>query len=145
MIRVVLDVNVIVSAFIRPSGPPGLIVAMLLRQSAFDLILSPEISDELSRTLKSPRIQKYLCLSNEAIALTVTQLELLADAVSIPPGFRPISRDPDDDKFIAAAIEGRADCIVSGDDDLLTLGEYENVRIMTPRSFLRTLEKPSPK
>jgi predicted nucleic acid-binding protein len=46
-------------------------------------------------------------------------------------------RDPDDDKFLETAINGEADCIVTGDRDLLALDPFEGVAIFTPRDFLR--------
>ena len=49
------------------------------------------------------------------------------------------SKDSDDDKYIAAAIEGRAGCIVAGDSDLLYLQEYEDIGIVSPRVFLGIL------
>jgi len=49
------------------------------------------------------------------------------------------SRDPEDDKFLAAALEAQADYIVTGDKDLLDLKAYKNVRIATPARFLRGL------
>ena len=47
-----------------------------------------------------------------------------------------VCADPDDDKYVAAAIEGRAAFVVTGDPDLLTLGEHEGIQIITPRAFL---------
>ena len=52
-------------------------------------------------------------------------------------------RDPDDDKFLAAAVLGEADCIVTGDRDLLALDPFEGVAIATPRDFLSTLGRTS--
>jgi len=49
------------------------------------------------------------------------------------------STDPDDDKYLAAALEGRATLVVTGDPDLLALGEYEGIRIVSPRLFLGLL------
>lgn len=49
------------------------------------------------------------------------------------------SRDPEDDKFLAAAVEARADYVVTGDKDLLDLKAYKVVRIITPAQFLRIL------
>jgi len=51
----------------------------------------------------------------------------------------PLSEDPDDDKYVAAAIEGRATFVVTGDPDLLTQKEHEGVRIVSPRTFLTLL------
>ena len=52
---------------------------------------------------------------------------------------RGVSGDPDDDKYIAAAVEGRAPLVVSGDPYLLALREHEGVRIGSPRAFLDLL------
>ena len=50
-----------------------------------------------------------------------------------------IIQDPDDDKYLAAAVEGRARYVVTGDRDLLSLGEFEGVQVVTPRAFLDLL------
>jgi predicted nucleic acid-binding protein len=50
-------------------------------------------------------------------------------------------RDPDDDAYVVAALEGRAGYIVSGDSDLLELHEYRGVRLVTAHAFLRLLDK----
>jgi predicted nucleic acid-binding protein len=50
-----------------------------------------------------------------------------------------VSEDPDDDKYTAAAIEGRAAFVVTGDPDLLDIGAHESVRIVSPRAFLDLL------
>jgi predicted nucleic acid-binding protein len=53
---------------------------------------------------------------------------------------RAVEKDPDDDKYLVAALEGRAGYLVSGDSDLLELHEYKGVHIVTAREFLRLLE-----
>ena len=50
-------------------------------------------------------------------------------------------RDPKDDKFLELAINGEADCIVSGDDDLLMLDPFRGIEILTPSSFLDALSR----
>ncbi len=50
-----------------------------------------------------------------------------------------ICRDPKDDMFIEAALAGDASCVVTGDDDLLTLKKFETVRFVIPRTFLASL------
>ncbi|HEX8228447.1 MAG TPA: putative toxin-antitoxin system toxin component, PIN family, partial [Chloroflexia bacterium] len=52
-----------------------------------------------------------------------------------------IASDPDDNKFLECAVAGGADYIVSGDKHLLSLGEYEGIRILSPADFLRVLEQ----
>ena len=63
--------------------------------------------------------------------------QLVPGDVEIPR----LSDDPDDDKYIAAAVEGRATLVVTGDPDLLDLGMHEGVRIVSPRTFLDLLEQ----
>ena len=50
-----------------------------------------------------------------------------------------VSEDPDDDKYVGAAIEGRAAFVVTGDPNLLDIGEHEGIRIVNPRAFLHLL------
>jgi len=47
-----------------------------------------------------------------------------------------ICRDPNDNMILESAVMGKAEVIVTGDKDLLALGEYEGIRILTPRAFL---------
>ena len=47
----------------------------------------------------------------------------------------PVCRDPDDDWVLATAVSGNCDMIVTGDQDLLLLGEYAGIRIVSPRAF----------
>ncbi len=66
-------------------------------------------------------------------------LELVAIHTKLFPNShlpKPVSRDPDDDKFIACAITAQAKFIVSGDQDLLEIGVYENIEIITPKAFV---------
>jgi putative PIN family toxin of toxin-antitoxin system len=51
-------------------------------------------------------------------------------------GFLKVCRDPADDKFLETAIAGEADCLVTGDGDLLALGPYRRPRILTASAFL---------
>ena len=139
MVRALLDANVIISAAIRPSGPPGRIVSALLSREAFRLILSPAIVDEVEKALGLPRVRRYLHDPAEAL-LWVADLAAVADLVPDTGRVTGVCRDPADDVVLGAAIEGRAAVIVTGDADLLTLAEYEAVAIMAPRTFLELIE-----
>lgn len=139
MLRVVLDANIFVSALIRPQGPPGQILTRFVNDQTFQLILSPPIVEELRRCLRYPKIRRYLAFTPEDIDRWVTALTLLADPVVSTKRLRVVHEDPDDDQYLIAAIEGRAQFIVTGDAHLLNIRQYEGVRIVTARAFLQYL------
>jgi predicted nucleic acid-binding protein len=56
------------------------------------------------------------------------------------PKVSAVTRDPSDDQVIACAVAARVDYLVTGDDDMLVLAEYQGIRIVTPRQFLDFLE-----
>lgn len=138
MLRAVLDANVYVSAAIRPEGPPGQIVERFLRDSAFEIVLSPTIIEETLRALAYPKVRKHL-RSDIDVKVWFEAIVLLADLVPGEYAIEGVSIDRADDKYIAAAVEGRATLIVTGDPDLLEVREHEGVRIVSPRQFLDAL------
>lgn len=139
MPRAVLDANVFASALIRPEGPPGQIVTRLVEEGAFELVVSTAIIAELRRCLRYRRVRKYISASDRELELWVSTLDLIADSVEGKLKVAAVAADPDDDKYVVAALEGQAEFIVSGDNHLLALGEYEGIRIVTPRAFLGVL------
>lgn len=139
--RVVLDANVFVSALIRPEGPPGRILVRLLREGTFELVASPATLAELRRSLRYPRVRRYLALSEEELDLWVEALPAIAVVVKGTVSRHVVEADPADDIYIAAAADGLASYIVSGDRHLLDLEEHEGIRIVTPREFLDLLEQ----
>lgn len=138
MLRAVLDANVYVSAFVRPEGPPGQIVERFLKDGAFEIVLSPEIVEEVLRALAYPKVRKH-ARTNVDPELWFEDIVVLAKLISGELELSEVSEDRDDDKYIAAAIEGRAAFVVTGDRDLLALEEHEGIRIMNPRAFLDLL------
>ena len=138
MLRAVFDANVYVSAYIRPEGAPGQILELFLRNAAFEIVLSADIIEEVLRAFAYPKIRKAVRGKIDP-ELWFEDILVLADVIAGDLKTPGASDDPDDDKYVAAAIEGRAAFIVSGDPDLLDVGEYQGVRIITPRTFLDLL------
>jgi len=139
VLRAVLDANVIISALIQPKGPSGQIVASLLEESSFELIVSPAILAEIRRSLTYPKVRKYIKVSDEDLALSVAALALIAQPVEGILRVKAVAEDPDDNKYIEAVLGGRAQFIVTGDSHLKSLKSYRGIRIVTPRVFLDLL------
>jgi putative PIN family toxin of toxin-antitoxin system len=136
--RAVLDANVYVSAAVRAEGPPGQIIGRFLRDGAFDIVMSQAIVEEVLRALTHPKVRKYIRPGLDP-ELWFEDLLVLSHLVSGKHELEGASKDRDDDKYIAAAIEGRAGFLVAGDSDLLDLKEYDGIRIVSPRVFLDLL------
>ena len=139
MLRAVLDANVFVSALLRPQGPPGQIVERFVRAVAFELVISPAIAAEVTRALAYPKLRRFLRTGVDPV-LWFEDLAMLADMVAGEVVIDRLSADPDDDKYVAAAIEGRAGFVVSGDHALLALGRYQGVEIVSARDFLDKID-----
>lgn len=135
MVRAVLDANVYISAAARAEGPPGRIVERFLRDAAFEIVLSQAIVDEVLRALAYPKVRKYIRAGLDS-ELWFEDIVVLAQFVSGKYELAGVSKDPDDGRYIAAAVEGRAAFVVAGDLDLLALEEHEGIRIVSPRTFL---------
>ncbi|MBI3945202.1 MAG: putative toxin-antitoxin system toxin component, PIN family [Armatimonadetes bacterium] len=127
--RLVLDTNFFVAAFWRPHGTSARILAAC-EEDRFVLLYSPAIRGELVRILRQARTTSVF---QERIE------ELLSGAEEIHPrrSLRLVMDDPDDDKFLECAVEGRADYILTSDVHLLGLGSVEGVSIWTPARFAR--------
>jgi len=137
LLRAVLDANVYISAIIQPGGTPGKVLERFLSAASFHLVISPQIVDEVLRALAYPKVRKVL--HGVDAQLWFEDIVVLADLVAGAHEISRVSRDPDDDKYLAAAVEGRATHVVTGDQDLLSVGRFEDVEIVTPRAFLNLL------
>lgn len=127
--RVVLDTNVFVSGIFF-TGPPYQILKAW-QQQRLDLVVSAPILEEYRRVGKRLANQFRGVDLNPVLDL-VTAGTVVVEPEELP---EPVCDDPDDDKFIACAISGRARYIVSGDKQLLRLSGYQDVEILTPRQF----------
>jgi len=128
-VRVVFDTNVLIAAFLTEGVCSKLLVRARKREC--DLILSEAIAEEFERILIKKFSLSQDDLSEARVLVREAAKETLYDVAPI----RPLCRDPDDDKVLACARESKADYIVTGDQDLLVLKQYEDTRIVTPRDF----------
>jgi len=133
-VRVVFDTNVLLAAFLTE----GLCAKLLIRarKREFEMFLCPVIFSELERILKKKfkanpqEITETLAIINEAAQQTVTPDRTVEG----------ICRDKDDDHILACAAAIKAEYLVTGDADLLTLKIFEGIRILSPRDFEAMME-----
>ena len=136
-LRLVLDTNVIVSAVLTPEGAPRRCLERALGPDL--LVLTDATRAELLDVLHRPRLQRFLVTSERDGVLA----RLAARSVRVETSERVAAcRDPKDDKFLDAAVAGRADYLVSGDEDLLVLHPFRDVPVLTPVAFLGAVEAP---
>lgn len=136
--RVVVDANVLIRALIKPDGTVGPVLKRLRRQN-YLFVYSRPMLDELLNKLMLPRIRVKYHLDPDVIQ---TLLEVIArNGMYVEPTGRiSVCRDVKDNMILEAAIAGRADCIVSTDEDLIVLSPYEGIPVVSPAQFLRKLE-----
>lgn len=134
--RAVLDTNLIVSYLLTQGDTLSRIIDHWERGSFVYLISSPMFA-ELKAVLARPRLQSAMSVDPQAL------LEVVENDATFTAGtlsLAGVSRDPKDDIFLACAVEGHADYIVTGDADLLVLKEHEDIKILRPHDFLEELE-----
>lgn len=129
--RVLFDTNVLVSGILFDGTPRSLMRAAI--RGEVDLVTSPHLLREPEELLE----RKFDFAASSAAAIR-SELESLAEVV-VPTDVPRICRDPDDDAVLAAALEGRAAFIVTGDGDLLVLGHHVGIEIINPAGFAERL------
>jgi putative PIN family toxin of toxin-antitoxin system len=136
-LRAVIDTNILVSGLIRKQGLPGQVLRHL-RDGDFTFIYSVPIMVEVVEVLSRPQIQHKYQVESEDITALINLVRLRGELVS-PNRKIDACRDPKDNRFLEAAIEGNADIIVSGDKDLLDLADFETIPIVSIAEFLARL------
>lgn len=136
--RIVIDTNLLVSGYISSGTPRRLLDAAF--DGAFELCTSEtllaELLDVLQRAHITPRMQR----AGRVAAATVEDLRKIAFVVAPQAVPQVVASDPDDDHVLAAALAAGADLIASGNKrDLLPLGSYEGIPIVTARDALQRI------
>ena len=130
--KIVLDTNVLVSGVLTPEGPPGKILLLLTRPGAVRLLVSSEILTEYLKVLTREKFG----LQDETVAILLHNLDGLAKTI-IPKQKLDLLPDPDDNKFLECAVEGKASYLVTGNIKHFPFSVYKQVRIITPATFIK--------
>ena len=142
MPKVVIDTTVAVSAFLnaRPGGAAYDLLD-LCRSGAFELCLSDEILEETADVLltRGHLRRRYRYADADAVEYCqeLARMATLVHDIAVVP----VVRDPDDDMVLACALAAGAEYLVTRDKDLLTLGAFKGIEIITPKVFLRIMRE----
>ena len=135
---VVIDTVVFVRSLLNPHSAPGRVI--FAHADEYRLILSAPIVREILEVLQRPEITSKIRfvagMDTRRVLDLLSQAEIV-ELSSIPQ----VSRDPKDDKFLATAVAGEADYVISEDRDLLDLGEYQGIKIVDVATFLKILNE----
>lgn len=137
--RVVLDTNVVVSAFLSKLGTPARLFQHF-QQDRFDLLVFDPILNEYQMALSYPKVVSRHQMSEAQIATVVIDMKRAAIVVTPQAQVTPMLADRDDVKFFACAVAGEAEYIISGDRLVQEVGTYQGIQILSPLSFLTVLD-----
>lgn len=138
---VVFDSSVLIPVSIKASRSARLFWRLL--DAGHEVTISPELLDEVTDVIRTKEtLREWLQLTDGEIDQFLADLPrycvLVPGTVEVPGA---VPADPNDDKIVAAAIEAQAEYIVSEDQHLLDLKEYEGITIMNREQFERELDR----
>jgi len=138
MIRAVIDTSVLIRYLIKPSAAIKELIEIRWLTDQVQMVTAPELVEELEGVLRRDDIRALI---------RPEEGELLLDAIyhkaEILPPLGPVplyTRDPKDDKFVACALAGSAEYVITADKDILTLETAGDVRMVTPDQFTRIFQ-----
>jgi putative PIN family toxin of toxin-antitoxin system len=129
--RIVVGTNTLVSRLLLANSVPAQAVRRAVNEA--QLLVSDATMTELADVLARPKFDAYVSLEDRQ-----QFIRLLGRVALMVPIIHTVRacRDPRDDKFLELAVNGEADLIVTGDEDLLALHPFRGVRIITPAAYV---------
>jgi len=127
----VIDNNILISRLLLPNSIPAQAVRLASEKGI--LLISEETLQELTTVFERRKFDKYV--SVEERKEFIRKLEIIAQKIEIIENIK-VCRDRKDDKFIELAINGKAGVIITGDEDLLVLNNFEGIEILIPKDFV---------
>lgn len=129
--RLVFDTNIIISAMLFEGSKPSKAFGVSIKQGV--ILFSSSTLSELEDVLWRKKFDPYI--SHEERKQFLSSFILHSRPVEINETITEC-RDPRDNKFLELAVCGKADFIISGDEDLLILNPFRNIQILTPHNFI---------
>lgn len=139
--RAVIDTNVLLAGLLW-RGPPHALLEHV-RAGTLSLVSSPALLAEFADVIRRSKFDAILTRTNTSRERSLAEVRRLAEVIEPPPLPQSVCRDPDDDEVLALAIAAKVGFVVSGDNDLLSLGSFEGIPIIAPAEALTLIEATS--
>jgi putative PIN family toxin of toxin-antitoxin system len=130
-LRIVLDTNIFISALLSVNSIPFQVMELVFAKHC--LLRSEVTVNELKRVLFRKKFDRYI--TNEERYIFLAKFLTVAESIQIVKTF-DVCRNVKDNCFLDLAVNGRANLIITGDDDLLTLNPFHEIEIIQPMAFL---------
>ena len=134
MIRAVFDTSVLIRYLIKPGAAIKELIEDLWLGDEVQVVTAPELIEELEGVLARDYVQALI--RPEEAQVLLEAIELKAEMISWLGPLPSYTRDPKDDKFIACALAGGAEVVITVDEDILILGSLATVQMMAPYEFV---------
>ena len=137
--KITLDTNVLISATFWHGDSDKIIEKVESKE--IELVLSKEIIEEFAKVLKYKEIQEKIKNKNLEMRRTVEKIVSISKIVEPTEKLKIVKDDPDDNKFLECAKSGKVDFVISSDNHLLKLKEFGSIKIVTPKEFIKTINR----
>ena len=128
--KIVIDANIFISSFFWGGNP----------RMVFDRVIngldSLFITDKILNEIAEVMLRDKFALENHKVKEYIKIIENHSIKIYHDENIEKVSRDSDDNKILKCALEGKVDFIITGDNDLLVLKEYKNIKIIDPKKYL---------
>jgi len=139
--RIVLDTNVLVSAFISKLGHSARILDLVSMFEEIQLVLSEPILDEFEDVLSRDEVKERFGYSDRDLELLAQSVREISTIVESRSGFKIVKEDSKDDVVLNTAYDGKADYIVSGDHHLQNLKNFKGIKIVNSRQMMKIITR----
>ncbi|GHV90094.1 hypothetical protein AGMMS50268_05970 [Spirochaetia bacterium] len=133
--KVVIDVNIFVSSFLWEGNPKKVVERAI--EGIDELYITQEILEQISEVLNRPKFNA----DKESVKYYMKLIEEMANELISGIKTQNGSRDVDDNIILECGITGNVDYIITGDDDLLVLKEFNGIKIVTPKEYKEAIKK----
>ena len=133
-----MDTNVLVSGLLSPFGPPAEVVR-LVTANRVRLLYDPRILAEYQQVLARPRFS----FAPSRVEALLSQIEADGELVTAEPLAEPLP-DPDDEAFLAVAVTGKAQCLVTGNLRHFPAQDRQGMSVVSPREFVELYREAEP-